>query len=196
MGTDTPHRESRRPLYHWGILFFGILALSTGSVLVRLAQAPSLVVGAWRMFLATALLTPLALPRLRREWAALTHRDLLLLCLAGVALAIHFAAWISSLAYTTVTSSVMLVSTNPIFVGLASHYILKERLNWRAVAAIGVTLLGTMIVSYGDLTLSREVLWGDALALMGAVAASAYLLLGRAVRRKLSTLAYVWPCYG
>ncbi len=193
---DRPRSESKHPPLHWGILFFGILALSTGSTLVRLAGAPPLVIGAWRMLLATALITPWALPRVRREWAALTRKEVLLLCLAGVALAIHFATWISSLSYTTVTSSVVLVSTNPIFVGLATHYILKERLNWRAVSAIAVTLVGTAIVSYGDLALSGDALWGDALALMGAVSASAYLLLGRAVRRKLSTLAYVWPCYG
>ncbi len=182
--------------YRWLALLGGIAALSTASILIRLAEAPPLAIGAWRMLLATALLTPWALPRLRRERSRLARRDILFLCLSGTALAIHFAAWISSLAYTTVASSVILVTTNPIYVGLASHYLLKERLGGAKVIAIIVALAGSVVIGYGDFDLSARALWGDALALLGALAASTYILSGRVVRRQLSTLAYVWPCYG
>lgn len=182
--------------YRWAALGLGMVAFSTASILTRLAAAPPLVIGAWRMVLASLLLTPFAWPRLRREWAALTRRDMLYLGLAGMALAIHFATWISSLSYTTVASSVILVTTNPIFVGLATRYLLHERVGRFQAVAILIALTGSVIVSYGDLQLSGRALWGDALALVGALAASTYILLGRAVRRKLSTLAYVWPCYG
>lgn len=174
----------------------GIVTLSTASILIRLADAPPLVIGAWRMVLATALLTPWALPRARRELAGLARREVALLVLAGVVLAGHFATWITSLSYTTVSSSVILVTTNPIYVGLVSHFVLKERVSRRAALAIVVALAGSFIVSYGDLAISGRALLGDALALLGALCASAYLLLGRMLRRKLSTLAYIWPCYG
>jgi drug/metabolite transporter (DMT)-like permease len=178
------------------MLVLGALSVSTASVLIRLAAAPALVVGAWRIGLAALLLTPWALPRLRREWAALTRRELICLGLAGVALALHFASWISSLSYTTVASSVILVATSPIYVGLASHFLLHEPANRRRVLAIVVVMAGSLVVGYGDFNLSRRALLGDMLALLGALAASAYLLLGRTVRRRLSTLAYAWPCYG
>jgi drug/metabolite transporter (DMT)-like permease len=174
----------------------GIAAVSTASVLIRLAHAPALVVGAWRLLLATAVLTPWGWPRLRREWPGLTRRQVVYLALAGVALAVHFAAWISSLSYTTVSSSVILVSTNPIFVGLASRYLLRERVSARQAVAIGVAVVGSAVVGYGDVGMSGRAMWGNALALLGALAASAYILLGREVRRTLSTQAYVWPCYG
>ncbi|MHB1295852.1 MAG: DMT family transporter [Anaerolineae bacterium] len=180
----------------WASLGLGIITLSTASILIRMAEAPALVIGAWRMVLATALLTPWALPRARRELARLGRRDVVLLVLAGVALAGHFATWITSLSYTTVASSVILVTTNPIYVGLASYYVLKEHVSRRAVLAIVVALAGSFIVSYGDLAVSGRALLGDVLALLGALCASAYLLLGRVLRRKLSTLAYIWPCYG
>lgn len=189
-------REAPPGLSRWAILGGGILAVSSASVLIRLADAPPLVVGSWRMALATLLLTPVALPRLRREWRRLTQRDLIYLLLAGVALAVHFAAWISSLSYTSVASSVILVSTNPIFVGLASHWLLRERIPQRTTWAIAIVLLGSVVVGYGDMDLSGRALFGDSLALIGAIGSSAYILLGRAVRRKLSTWAYVWPCYG
>ena len=188
--------ETRRPRYRWGVLPLGILAVSTASVLIRLAAAPALVVGAWRMALATILLTPWGVRRSLREWPALTRRDALLILLSGVALALHFATWIASLDYTTVASSVILVSTNIIFVALASRYLLRERVTHLSVAAIVMAMIGCAIVGYGDVSLSQEALIGDALALVGALACSAYILLGRAVRKKLSTVAYVWPCYG
>lgn len=188
--------ETRRPRYRWGFLPLGILAVSTASVLIRLAAAPALVVGAWRMTLATILLTPWGVRLSLREWPALTRRDALLILLSGVALALHFAAWIASLDYTTVASSVILVSTNVIFVALASRYLLKEPVTHLSVAAIVMAMIGCAIVGYGDVSLSQEALIGDALALVGALASSAYILLGRAVRKKLSTVAYVWPCYG
>lgn len=194
-GAVSVARESHS-LHHWLVLALGIVAISTGSILVRLAESPPLAVGAWRMLLATALLTPWAWPRLRRERTVLGRREWALLGLSGLALAMHLATWVTSLSYTTVASSVILVSTNPIFVGLASHYLLRERLRRRTVVAIAITLMGSAIVGYGDFGLSGKALWGDLLALIGAVTGSTYILLGRAVRRKLSTLAYVWPCYG
>lgn len=196
MGSERQEPATPHSLSHWAMLVLGALSVSTASVLIRLAAAPALVVGAWRIGLAALLLTPWALPRLRREWATLTRRELICLGLAGVALALHFALWISSLSYTTVASSVILVATSPIYVGLASHLLLHEPAKRRRVLAIAVVMAGSLVVSYGDLYLSGRALLGDMLALLGALAASAYLLLGRTVRRRLSTLAYVWPCYG
>ncbi len=191
-----PRARRRFGLLATGIIGGGILAVSSASVLIRLASAPPLAVGSWRLGLASLLLTPLAAPMLRREWPRLTRRDGLRIALAGLALAVHFASWITSLSYTTVASSVILVSTNPIFVGLAAPRLLGEKVGRRTAWAIALVLAGCVIVGYGDIDLSPRALLGDLLALVGALGASAYILLGREVRRKLSTWAYVWPCYG
>jgi len=180
----------------WGALAGGILALSTASVLIRLASAPPLVVGAWRLGLATLILTPWSLPRFWRAASSLGRGDTLRLVLSGLALATHFAAWNASLMYTSVASSVVLVTATPIWVGLASHFFLGERVSRRRWAAIGVAVAGGVIIGYGDLQLSGRALLGDALALLGALAMATYLLLGQRLRRRLSTSAYVWPCYG
>lgn len=182
--------------HEYGIVLMGILAVSTASIAIRLADAPALVVGAWRVTLAAILLTPVAYPLARRELRALGRSDVAALAGSGVALALHFAAWIYSLEFTTVASSVVLVATNPIFVAVAAHYWLDERVGRITVVAIAITILGSLVIGYGDLSLSPQALFGDLLALLGAVAGSAYIVLGRIVRRRLSTLAYVWPCYG
>ncbi|MEN6480286.1 MAG: DMT family transporter [Anaerolineales bacterium] len=184
----------KRRWQHWLVLLVGILATSTGSILTRLASAPPLAVGAWRLSLATLLLTPVALGPFRREWRLLAARERWLVAGAGACLSLHFAFWISSLSYTSVASSVVLVSTNPLWVALILR-LRGERIAPRSLVAIAIALAGTVVIGAGDLTLSPQTLLGDALAVLGAVASSAYFLLGRAVRVKLSTLAYVWPCY-
>ncbi len=198
-----PPREQAEPIaepghrpHEYGILLVGILSVSTASILIRLAVAPPLAVGAWRLLLATLFLAPMAWPRARREWRLAERREVVALTASGVALAVHFAAWIYSLSLTTVASSVILVATNPIFVGLATHFLLRERVSRQSALAIALTILGSVVISYGDLAISGRALLGNALALLGAVAGSAYILLGRVVRRRISTWAYVWPCYG
>ncbi len=194
IGGAAQPENTHSPL-HWGAVATGVLALSTASVLIRLANAPALVVGAQRLLLAAAILTPWAWPRVRREWAELDRRQIGLVILSGLALAAHFALWITSLSLTSVASSVILVTTTPIFVALISAVFLGERIQGAQLIAIGVAFAGSVVVSLGDLTLSGDALLGDAMALGGAVATSIYILTGRAVRRRLSTLAYVWPCY-
>jgi drug/metabolite transporter (DMT)-like permease len=196
MAVEPAKESASHSPQHYGILLAGILAVSTSSILIRLADAPPLTVGTWRLLLATLFLTPLALPRARREWALLSHRDLLALAGSGVALAVHFSAWIYSLSLTTVASSTILVATNPIFVGLATHYILRQPIGRSMLVAIAVTLAGSVLIGYGDIALSPRALLGDLLALAGAVAGSAYIMLGQVVRRRVSTLTYIWPCYG
>jgi drug/metabolite transporter (DMT)-like permease len=191
---QAPAARERR-VYHWPVLLLGIAATSTGSILVRLADAPPLAVAAWRLTLATILLAPLALRPFAREIGRLAARERWMLAGSGFCLSLHFAFWITSLSYTSVASSVVLVATNPLWVALMLRFVLGERIPRASVVAIAVALAGTVVISAGDLTISPRALLGDVLALLGAVAGSAYFLLGRAVRRKLSTLAYVWPCY-
>lgn len=179
----------------WLVLVGGIVAASTASVLIRLTEMPPLVVGAWRLMLAGLLLAPVAWRPTLRGWRMLPTSDRWLLGTSGVALAAHFAAWISSLTYTTVASSVILVSSSPIMIASASHWLLRERVSGITIAAIALTVAGSAVVSYGDLGLVGEALVGNLLALLGAAAVSVYMLLGQRLRRRLSTLAYVWPCY-
>ncbi len=113
------------------VLFFGILIVSTSSIFIRFAQreASSLVIAAYRLSLASLILMPIALTRYRAELRGLKRGQVLLALLSGVFLAIHFATWISSLEYTTVATSVVLVSTTPLWVALLSPLVLREKPN-------------------------------------------------------------------
>jgi drug/metabolite transporter (DMT)-like permease len=176
----------------------GVMTASTAAIFIRLAQVEvhSLVVAAWRLTLATLILTPIALGMRHSELRRLTRREWGSALASGMLLAIHFAAWISSLAYTSVAASVVLVSTSPIFVGLASHLLLHERLSREMVLALLVATAGGVLIGLGDLGEGTHRLWGDVLALVGAMAVAGYFLIGQRLRARLSLLAYVFPVYG
>jgi drug/metabolite transporter (DMT)-like permease len=175
----------------------GVITVSTAATLIRLAQVGthSLVIAAWRLTLATLILAPIVLVARRSELRTLTRREWGYVLAAGLLLALHFASWITSLAYTSVVASVVLVSTHPIFVGIASYVLLHEQLSGEMVAALVVTIAGSVLIGLGDLGEGAHRLWGDVLALVGAVAASGYFLIGRRLRARLSLLAYVFPVY-
>jgi len=182
------------------VLFVGVLVASSSAILTRYAQdagMPSLSIAAGRLCLAALILAPLAWARVGSELRGLSRRTLLMAGASGVFLALHFASWISSLAYTSVASSVALVGTNPLWVGLVSLLIFRERLGWRALVGIGVTLLGTLLIALSDSATSvqPDPTLGNFLALLGAITASGYLLIGRNLRRHVSVLAYISVVY-
>jgi len=176
-------------------LAIGVTAASFSSVFIRLAEAPPLIIGAYRLGIASLLLTPFALWTAGAELRRLARRDVALSLASGVFLGLHFAFWITSLDYTTVASSVVLVATNPLFVGLASHFLLRDKLNRLIWLGVLLSIAGAVIIGLGDFTVTGRGLLGDFLALLGAVAGSSYFLLGRQLRRRLSLLAYVLPTY-
>jgi drug/metabolite transporter (DMT)-like permease len=206
------------------VLLVGVLVAATSSILVRLAQnggAPSLVIAAWRLVLAVIILTPLAWRRGKPELLRLSRRDWRLGALAGVFLAVHMATWIASLAYTSVASSAALVTTNPLWVTLAVFVLFRERPKPITLIGLAAAITGSVLIAFSDggvLALASggeggvalavnwqailaptgkadTALFGDGLALVGAVTASGYLLIGRNLRRRLSTTVYVWLVY-
>lgn len=193
--SGTTSRRGARPYVGIGL---GVTTVSTAAILIRLAQAEmhSLVVAAWRLVLAACILAPLAIVMRRSELRALTRREWGYAASAGLLLALHFATWVTSLAYTSVAASVVLVTTNPLFVGLASHLLLRERLSRGMLLALLISAAGSLLIGWGDLEGTAHRLWGDLLALAGAVAAAGYFLIGRRLRARLSLLAYVFPVYG
>ena len=196
MTRDTTEKGRRIPAY-LGV-GFGVLNVSLAAILIRLAQAGahSLVIAAWRLTLASLILTPIVLVTRRHELRLIAPKDWLLVLASGLLLAVHFGTWITSLAITSVAASVVLVSTTPIFVGFASHLLLRERLSQAMVLALIVATAGSALIGFSDLGKGSHRLLGDALALVGAISGAGYFLIGRELRARLSLVAYVFPVYG
>lgn len=191
------------------ILTIGIIAVSSASLFIRYAQRemPSLVIAAFRLGLASILMTPWVLRKHANELRSITKADWIKITGAGLLLAVHFAAWITSLEYTSVSSSVVLVTTTPIWVALFSPLILKEKSSRMTIVGLAVAILGGLIVSLANecsFTSSSlscvssnniaapGVLLGNLLALIGAICAGFYLIIGRMLRKTIDLSVYVY----
>jgi len=177
------------------VLFVGVVAVSFASIFIRLAEAPPLVIAAYRLGLASLVIGPVALIRSGQELRGLSRKDLLYLVISGLFLALHFSLWIASLAYTTVASSVILVTMSPLLVGLLSHLLGMDRVTKWMGGGILLSVVGSVAIGYGDFALGSGALWGDILAFGGAVMVTGYLLVGRRLRQELSLLPYVSLTY-
>lgn len=194
-------------------LLIAILAVSTASIFIRFAQtdsAPSLVIAALRLTFATLLLAPLALTRHRAELKSLTRKQVALGIASGLFLAVHFATWISSLEYTSVASSVVFVSTGPLWVALLSPMLLNEKSTRAAIVGLGLAILGGAIIGLSDAcviqggiqcpelgqVMQGRAMWGNFLALAGAWAVTGYLIIGRKLRAGMSLVPYIFLVYG
>lgn len=177
-------------------LTVGIAAISTGAIFARAADAPSLVIAAYRVGLAALILVPFAWWKCSREITGLSRSDWKLVLGAGFFLAVHFATWIASLDYTSVASSVVLVETIPLWVGILTPFVTGERPGKATLAGIGLSFAGGILIGAGDFGIGGRALFGDALALAGGFSGALYIMLGRNVRPRLSLLAYVTTCYG
>lgn len=205
--------EQRSRLFLPFSLLVAILAVSTASIFIRFAQtdgAPSLVIAALRLTFAALLLAPIALTRHRTELQDLTCNQLTLGVVSGLFLAVHFATWISSLEYTSVASSVVFVSTGPLWVALLSPMLLNEKLTRAAIVGLGLAILGGAVVGLSDAcvihkglqcpqlgqVLQGRAAWGNFLALAGAWAVTGYLIIGRKLRAGMSLISYIFLVYG
>src|SRR6266571_410522 len=188
------------------VLIVAVLATSYAGPIVRFAAAPALAIAFWRLALVLPVTGGLAVLEGGREHGAgstVTRqhlppapRSLLpLMTLSGLLLALHFWSWIASLRFTTVASSVVLVSLKPVFAwGLAALW-LHEHPSRREAWGIVLAVLGASLIGLGDARLSLGALGGDALALLGAVTGAGYYVIGRGVRQTVGIWRYATSVY-
>jgi drug/metabolite transporter (DMT)-like permease len=176
-------------------LLVGVAAMSFASIFIRLAEAPPLVIAAYRLTIAALVFLPFAPSQWSKTWRQVSRRDVLLLLFASLFLALHFALWISSLKNTSIASSVILVTSNPIFVAIFSYFLWKEKMTRLMLGGMALALGGAVLISYGDFALSGTALLGDALAVLAALVWGIYLVTARHLRARIDFLSFVTFIY-
>jgi len=176
-----------------------IVAVSFSSIFISWSSSDYVTIALYRLAFATAILLPFVLMR-RDRLRGISRRDVLLMAVVGAILATHFTLWIASLkagdVAVPVASSVILVTSHPILVGLLSHFVLKERLNRTMTVGILLGFGGVVIIALADYGASAPKLVGDVLAFLGGVAAGLYLLAGRSLRQRVPLTSYAFVVYG
>ncbi len=206
--------ETKKTISPYLALAGAILAVSTASIFIRFAQregTSSIAIASFRMLFAALIMLPFALSRSQLEIKKLAKRQWILITLSGILLALHFAFWISSLEYTSVASSVVLVTTAPLWVALASPLLLKEKIRRGVIIGLTIALGGGIIVGVNKAcqfegssfqcegffgSFGRQELFGNFLALLGAIFSAGYLMIGRKVRKDISLITYTSLVYG
>ena len=177
------------------VLTIGVISVSFAAIFVRLAEAPPLVIATYRLCLASLIIIPVAWVYSSSELRHLSRRTTMMALLSGAFLALHFGLWIASLSYTSVATSAMLVTTSPIFVAIASYLLFQEKLSKQTIVGIVISLIGSVLIGFGNWKLGTNPLFGGILAFLGALAVAGYLLIGRKLRRSIGFLSYASLVY-
>ncbi|GAE35170.1 DMT family transporter [Halalkalibacter akibai] len=172
------------------LLTISIIAISFAAIFVKWSEAPATIISMYRMYLASLLLSPIVWKK-RKEFCKLSNKDWLFLTMAGIFLALHFALWFGSLKLTTVASSTIILSLQPIVALLGGFLIYKERINLLMVIPIGVSMMGVVLVGWGDLGHgSVSVMIGNLLSFLSVIAVVGYLLIGQSKVKAISHWIY------
>lgn len=179
----------------------GVVAVSFAAIFTKLTTAPPLVVALYRMSIAFLFQAPFLW---RETWQELTQKKpqaVRSAVLAGLALGVHFAVWVTSLRLTSVASSTVLVTTQPVWVAVGSYLVYREKLPGKKIAALVLALTGVSLISVGDVgegaLTGTSLRWtGDLLAVLGAIFMACYLMLGREAQQNLGTGPYTFLAYG
>lgn len=179
------------------MIVIGVVGISVSAIFVRYSQAPSAVTAALRLLWTVLLMSPVTLGKreVRRQFLQADAKSVVLSILSGIFLAIHFALWFESLRHTSVASSTSIVCTEVIWVSLGYCLFMKGKLSAKAVAAIGVAVVGSVMIAWSDSGAGEGHLYGDALSLLSAVAVAVYMLIGRKVQTRVSTTVYTYMVY-
>ncbi|QHA94404.1 EamA family transporter [Bacillus sp. N1-1] len=173
-----------------------ILFISTSAVIVKLASAQASVIAMYRLAIAILIMLPLVLRNYRDSFRQIKKSDWGFGSLAGISLAFHFILWFESLNYTSVASSVVLVTLQPLFAFIGTYLFFKEKLTLLAIAGGVTAVAGSIVISWGDFRISGMALWGDLLALTACAMVTGYLLFGQNIRKRLDLIPYTFIVYG
>jgi drug/metabolite transporter (DMT)-like permease len=177
-------------------ILVGVFAVSFSSIFVRLCSAPPLIIAAYRLIFTFAFLAPFSFAGRASALRGMTTRQVLLAAGSGMFLALHFVTWFISLKYTSIASSVVLVTTQPLFVVLGSLIFFKERVPRMALLGGLLALSGSVVIGATDFQVGQRAFIGDMLALFAAVMVSGYILLGRKLRGDVPLNGYIFVTYG
>lgn len=185
-----------KPSIHPYILIvIAIISISFSAIFVKLSSADSGVIAFYRMFFTVLIMAPIYIAKYLNEFKSLTIKDWVFSSFAGVFLAFHFILWFESLNYTSVASSTVLVTLQPLFTFTGTYLFFKEGISLKTLISGLIAIVGSILISWGDFLISGKALYGDILALLACALVSAYMLFGQKIRKRISLITYTMVVY-
>ncbi|MGG1619405.1 DMT family transporter [Paenibacillus sp. NRS-1782] len=178
-----------KPFHPYILLFIAILAVSISSIMIKSSDTPTSVAGMYRLYISVIIMLPFVPWKMLRS-LKMNKKDWSTVFLAGLFLGLYFLFWMESLVYTSVASSMVILSLQPLFVMMGSFFMFRERSNILTILCLIAALFGSIIIAWGDIGVSKEALIGDGLSLLGTILVSAYMLAGQKVSHKIDANLY------
>jgi len=176
-------------------IIIGVISVSLSAIFVKMSNADSGVIAFYRMLFSIVLMSPVFLLKYTHELKMLNKRDWMFSIIAGVFLSFHFILWFESLNYTSVASSTVLVTLQPLFAFVGTYIFFKEPLSMKTILSGLIAIAGSVLISWGDFQVSGTALYGDILALIACALITGYLLFGQDVRKRISLITYTFVVY-
>lgn len=176
-------------------IIIGVISVSLSAIFVKMSNADSGVIAFYRMLFSIVLMSPVFLLKYTHELKMLNKRDWMFSFIAGVFLSFHFILWFESLNYTSVASSTVLVTLQPLFAFVGTYIFFKEPLSIKTILSGLIAIAGSVLISWGDFQVSGSALYGDILALIACALITGYLLFGQDVRKRISLITYTFVVY-
>lgn len=183
------NNQSTLPFHPYLLLFISILSVSISSIMIKSSDTPTAVAGMYRLYMSVVMMLPFVPWKTLRS-SEMNKKDWSAVFLAGLFLGLYFLFWMESLIYTSVASSMVILSLQPLFVMIGSYFLFRERTGVLTLFCLIAALLGSVVIAWGDIGVSREALIGDGLSLLGTVMVSAYMLAGQKVSHKIDANLY------
>ncbi|WP_431088887.1 DMT family transporter [Paenibacillus sp. 8b26] len=181
--------QSSLPLHPYILLLISILSVSISSIMIKSSDTPTSVAGMYRLYMSVLIMLPFVPWKMFRS-LEMNKKDWSTVFIAGLFLGLYFLFWMESLVYTSVASSMVILSLQPLFVMMGSYFMFRERANTLTILCLIAALVGSIIIAWGDIGISREALIGDGLSLLGTILVSAYMLAGQKVSHKINANLY------
>ncbi len=176
------------------IIPIAMVSVSFAAIFIRFSDSHPIAIAFYRMLISSLILL-IFIPKYWEEIRSIDMKDFIILFTTGLFLAVHFSAWFASLRYTTVASSVVLVTAHPLIVAWISSWYLNEKTSRKAIFGIIIAMLGIVVMTFSDYRVGRLALFGDILALIGMLAVAGYLIRGREMRKRMSLIPYAFLVY-
>lgn len=176
-------------------IVIGVISISLSAIFVKLAQADVGAIAFYRMLFSVLIMSPVFFYKYVKEIKILSKRDWIFSSIAGIFLAFHFILWFESLNYTSVASSTVLVTLQPLFAFLGTYFFFKEKLSIKTIISGIIAIFGSFLISWGDFKVSGSALYGDMMALIACGLITGYLLFGQDVRKRISLITYTMVVY-
>ena len=185
----------KSPINPYIPIAIGIISVSLSAIFVKWSSAESSIIAFYRMFFTVVLMSPIFFYKYVKELKDVTRKEWIFSSIAGIFLAFHFILWFESLKYTSVASSTVLVTLQPIFAFVGTYVFFKEKVSLKGIIGALVAIVGSFLIAWGDFKVSGDAFYGDMLALIACALVTGYFLFGQEVRKGMSLTTYTMIVY-